>query len=77
LRVTQSGAAQPGPDDITGCTCVPQHHEPHDPAPTMSYLGVLKAAYDYEPQGADEIAVRENALLFLLERTDDECVRAG
>jgi hypothetical protein len=43
----------------------------------MSYLGVLKAAYDYEPQGADEIAVRENALLFLLERTDDECVRAG
>jgi hypothetical protein len=39
-----------------------------------SYLAVLKAAYDYEPQGEDEVAVKENALLFLLERTDDESV---
>ena len=41
------------------------------------YLLVLKASYDYEPQeGAeDEIAIKENQLLFLLERTDDECDR--
>ena len=39
------------------------------------YLLVLKASYDYEPQeGAeDEIAIKENQLLFLLERADDEC----
>ncbi|EKM59126.1 uncharacterized protein PHACADRAFT_191439 [Phanerochaete carnosa HHB-10118-sp] len=38
------------------------------------YLAVLKAAYDYEPQAdaEDELAVKENQLLFLLERTDDE-----
>jgi hypothetical protein len=39
-----------------------------------SYLAVLKAAYDYAPQGDDEVAVKEDQLLFLLERTDDECV---
>ena len=40
------------------------------------YLAVLKAAYDYEPQAdaEDEIAIKENQLLFLLERTDDEYV---
>lgn len=40
------------------------------------YLAVLKAAYDYEPQAdaEDELAVKENQLLFLLERTDDEYV---
>lgn len=39
------------------------------------YLLVLKASYDYEPQeGAeDEIAIKENQLLFLLARADDEC----
>jgi hypothetical protein len=39
-----------------------------------SYLAVLKAAYDYEPQGDDEIAIKENQLVFLLERTDEEYV---
>ena len=39
------------------------------------YLAVLKASYDYEPQAGaeDEIAIKENQLLFLLERTDEEC----
>jgi hypothetical protein len=41
---------------------------------TESYLAVLKAAYDYEPQSDDEIAVKENQTLFLLEKTDDESV---
>ena len=38
------------------------------------YLAVLKASYDYEPQAdaADEIAIKEHQLLFLLERTDSE-----
>lgn len=40
------------------------------------YLAVLKASYDYDPQpdAVDELAVKENQLLFLLERTDDEYV---
>lgn len=38
------------------------------------YLAVLKASYDYEPQSDEEIAIKENQLLFLLERTDEECV---
>lgn len=38
------------------------------------YLAVLKASYDYEPQAdaADEMAIKEDQLLFLLERTDSE-----
>ena len=39
-----------------------------------SYLAVLKASYDYAPQSDDEIAIREDQLLLLVERTDDECV---
>jgi hypothetical protein len=38
------------------------------------YLAVLKASYDYEPNGEDEIAIKEDQLLFLLERTDEESV---
>lgn len=40
------------------------------------YLAILKASYEYEPQpdAEDELAIKENQLLFLLERTDDECV---
>lgn len=40
------------------------------------YLAVLKAAYDYEPQpdADEELAIRENQLLLLLERTDEEYV---
>ena len=36
------------------------------------YLAVLKASYDYEPQSEDEIAIKENQVVFLLEKTDDE-----
>lgn len=36
------------------------------------YLAVLKASYDYEPQSDEEIAIKEDQLLFLLERTDEE-----
>lgn len=43
-------------------------------ASNEEYLEVLKASYDYEPQSEDEIAIKEDQLLFLLERTDDEQV---
>ncbi|KAG6378775.1 hypothetical protein JVT61DRAFT_13050 [Boletus reticuloceps] len=36
------------------------------------YLAVLKAAYDYEPQSEDEIAIKESQIVFLLEKTDDD-----
>ena len=47
--------------------------------PTMSlgheeYLAVLKASYDYNPQSEDEIAIKEDQILFLKERVDDEYV---
>jgi len=38
------------------------------------YLAVLKASYDYEPQSNDEIAIKEDQLLLLKERVDDELV---
>lgn len=38
------------------------------------YLAVLKASYDYDPQSEDEVAIKEDQLLFLLERVDDESV---
>ncbi|KAH9894467.1 hypothetical protein C8Q73DRAFT_695666 [Cubamyces lactineus] len=39
-----------------------------------TYLAVLRASYDYDPQpdAEDEIAIKENQLLFLLERTDED-----
>ena len=45
--------------------------------PDTPYLQVLKASYDYDPQSEDEIAIKEDQLLFLIERTDDECVRSS
>ncbi|KAF8655285.1 hypothetical protein AX16_003184 [Volvariella volvacea WC 439] len=36
------------------------------------YLAILKASYDYQPQSDDEIAIKEDQLLFLKERTDDD-----
>jgi len=36
------------------------------------YLAVLKASYDYDPQSDDEIAIKEDQLLFLKERVDDD-----
>jgi actin cytoskeleton-regulatory complex protein SLA1 len=41
---------------------------------TEEYLAVLKASYDYSPQSDDEIEVKEDQLLFLLERVDEEQV---
>ena len=38
------------------------------------YLAVLKASYDYEPQSNDEIAIREDQLLLLKQRVDEEWV---
>ena len=43
-------------------------------APPTNYLAVLKAAYDYTPDSEDEIAIKEDQILFLIERTDDEYV---
>lgn len=37
------------------------------------YLAVLKASYDYDPQSEEEIAIKEDQLLFLLQRVDEEC----
>ncbi|KIK21224.1 hypothetical protein PISMIDRAFT_104464, partial [Pisolithus microcarpus 441] len=36
------------------------------------YLAVLKVAYVYEPQSEDEIAVKEDQIVFFLEKTDDD-----
>lgn len=43
-------------------------------ADSETYLAVLKASYDYEPQpdSEDELAIKEGQVLLLLERTDDE-----
>ena len=38
------------------------------------YLAILKASYDYEPQSEDEITIKENQLLLLIERVDEELV---
>ncbi|KAH9483050.1 Actin cytoskeleton-regulatory complex protein SLA1 [Psilocybe cubensis] len=37
-----------------------------------SYLAILKASYDYTPQSDDEIAIKEDQLLLLVEKVDDE-----
>ena len=44
---------------------------PDDPE---TYLAVLKATYDYKPQpdADDELAIKEDQILFLVERVDDE-----
>ncbi|KAF8640053.1 hypothetical protein AX17_001295 [Amanita inopinata Kibby_2008] len=36
------------------------------------YLALLKASYDYQPQSDDELAIKENQTLFLLDRVDDD-----
>ena len=38
------------------------------------YTAVLKASYDYALQSKVEIEIKEDQLLLLIERTDDECV---
>ncbi|KAF9534358.1 hypothetical protein CPB83DRAFT_879575 [Crepidotus variabilis] len=37
-----------------------------------NYLAVLKAAYDYEPQSEDEIAIKQDQLLLLVEKVDED-----
>ncbi|EJD53499.1 hypothetical protein AURDEDRAFT_79945 [Auricularia subglabra TFB-10046 SS5] len=39
---------------------------------TTEYLAVLKASYDYEKQSEDEVSIKEDQTVFLVERTDDE-----
>lgn len=41
------------------------------------YLAILKASYDYEPQSEDEIAIKADQLLLLIERVDEEWVRSS
>lgn len=36
------------------------------------YIDVLKASYDYAPQSEDEIEIKEDQILLLLEKTDQE-----
>ncbi|KAH9972338.1 hypothetical protein BGW80DRAFT_383561 [Lactifluus volemus] len=36
------------------------------------YIAVLKASYDYVPQSEDEIEIKEDQLLLLVEKTDDD-----
>ena len=43
-------------------------------AATTHYLTVLKALYDYKADSEDEISIKEDQILFLIERTDDEYV---
>ena len=38
------------------------------------YIAVLKGSYDYTPQAEEEIEIKEDQLLLLIEKTDDECV---
>ena len=38
------------------------------------YIAVLKASYDYTPQSEEEIEIKEDQLLLLIEKTDDEYV---
>jgi actin cytoskeleton-regulatory complex protein SLA1 len=43
-------------------------------AQSEEYLAVLKASYNYDPQSDDEIAIKEDQILLLKERVDDEFV---
>ncbi|TFK43561.1 hypothetical protein BDQ12DRAFT_675175 [Crucibulum laeve] len=36
------------------------------------YLAILKASYDYAPQSDDEIPIKEDQLLYLLEKVDED-----
>lgn len=36
------------------------------------YQAVLKASYDYDPQSEDEIQMKEDQILLLIEKTDEE-----
>lgn len=48
---------------------------PSLPSMSNSYLAVLKALYNYEtPQSEEELAIKEDQILFLLEKVDEEQV---
>ena len=38
----------------------------------MVFLGIYRALYDYVPQGANELAISEGDLLFVLEKSTDD-----
>lgn len=38
------------------------------------YQAILRATYDYTPQSDDEISIKEDQLLLLIQRVDDEYV---
>jgi hypothetical protein len=38
----------------------------------MVFLGIYRALYDYAPQGANELAISEGDLLFVLEKSTDD-----
>jgi len=42
-----------------------------EPEP-QNYLAVLKASYDYKPQSDDEVEIKEDQILLLLEKVDEE-----
>ena len=43
----------------------------------MGFLGIYRAAYDYAPQGENELSIEEGDLLFVLEKsTEDDWWRA-
>ena len=38
----------------------------------MGFAGVYRALYDYEPQEAQELAIDENDLLYVLEKNSED-----
>lgn len=41
-----------------------------------NYLAILKASYDYTPQSDDEIKIKEDQLLLLVDKVDEEYVHS-
>lgn len=42
-------------------------------SPTMAYVAVAKALYDYQPQDPDtELAFNEDHILYIIDKEDDE-----
>jgi hypothetical protein len=52
-------------------TCPLLHMSTEEPE---QYLAILKASYDYTPQSGDEIAIKEDQQLLLVEKVDEEYV---
>lgn len=38
----------------------------------MGFVGVYRALYDYAPQASGELAIKENDLLYVLEKNSDD-----